>query len=414
MKTIDELFEIKETKKGVWKLQGARIKYLNKEKGKLSNELMGVEYSSAVFKIKLKADRRMQRGQSYLKPDKEVMEAIRTHLLERQVMDCLKTRESISGMEGQMKSYYEFDEFAMKSNLFANVFPQLIGKTTEEGFFECKIIPNNFAWISKDEKGVYRYYTKRKNGHTMGLNIYDLMEISDGLNVGSLKGFQQARKQLARIFNISLAEEVWKDVHRVSIEKNLMICEGSGSNLQQHFPILTDYLRKYLPLIQFLNQWALNHLDIKFVYNDKPIMFLSTTHIEKMLNSKFDQTTISRVINMLTLIGLIFKVPHNELSQDEIKIAKGIESGRSRRWINFYQIPQYDEQTLMNAEKYVRIIINCELKDIAKITEDRVRKHFGEEQANQVYLSSDGKKKRGKHSKAENIIENPDDSDIPF
>lgn len=417
MKTIDEIFKINETKIGIRKLQGERIKYLNKEKGKLNAGLVGVAYSREIFKIKLKADRRMQRGKTYLKPNREMKEAIRLHMHEKQSMNYFEKRKSSNESETIIKSKSEFDEFALKNNLFEDVFPQLVTNKNENGYFDCNLISNNFAWISKDDKGVYRYYSKRSNGCTIGLNIYDLVEIvlieiADDVCLSVNKGFHNSRKELARLFNILLTEEVWKDAQHTVFKQNLELCEGNDAMLYLHFPILMDYLKKYLPLVQFLNQWASDHLDIKFIYNNNPIMYISTTHIEKMMDGKFKQSTISRVINMLALIGFISKVPHDELSQEQVQVAKGIEGGRSRRWINFYQIPKYDEQVLMNAEHYIRSIISSEMKDIAKITEDRIRKDFGEEHASRVFLSSDGKKKKSDFSKARKSVEKV--NDIPF
>lgn len=353
----------------------------------------------------------------YMKADFEIKQAIRLHLLETGRMENFIKRKTNSRLYEMISTTQKFDAFALKHNLFEMVFENL-AKYKENEYFQCELIEDHFAWIASDpEDGTFRYFSMWENGRVLGLNIYDLIEIIDGVD------FFNARKELARIFNIFELEDQWIQEQRIKYERNIEVIDQAEMVIKKKHPDLYEYIKDFLPVLRLLNTIAVEHIYRNFIHGGEHVFFASTNDLAKKLEEKIpiqkvklDQPNVSRAITMFGLLGLISKAPHESLSPDLLQIAINIQNGTEHRLINFYQIPRLTEQILGSAEKIVEILIRNNMRSIRDITKKSVNEVFGFEYFKKVYPSPYRVRKQEQEENQldveDNVILNTDD--IPF
>ncbi|WP_025680631.1 hypothetical protein [Paenibacillus massiliensis] len=280
----------------------------------------------------------------------------------------------------------EFEQYIQAQNIFGMVFSNL--NMEEDIWYYCDFIAGNDAWIAKDEAGVYRYFSKTNSGGTISLNIFDVVEIvlGDGTRENA---FQNARNQLANLFGLVLKDE-WLLQQYQKYQSNLQYIRGERKDLEQAYPALFPYIQKYRLILEYLNDHQEDGLFRVFSYQKQHVFFSATNRIKDKL--KISQSTVSRSINMLTLIGLIVKVPHHKLPSRLLEISDRIISYRIERGyvggkrITFYTVPRYSDEALEFGEKVVKKLqATGTWRSI--LSKEKVIKHFGEDRANQVYLA---------------------------
>ncbi|WP_339179267.1 hypothetical protein [Paenibacillus sp. FSL R5-0701] len=319
-----------------------------------------------------------------------------------------------------IKSTQEFEQYIQAQNIFGRVFSNLDIEETE--WYYCEFIAGNDAWISKDEAGVYRYFSKTRWGGTISLSIFDIAEIilGDGMKENA---FQNARSQLAKLFGLDKLKDEWVLQQYQKYQNNLQYIRGERKDLEQAYPIVYPYIQKYRIIMEYFNEHQEDGLFRVFSYKGDHIFFTATNRIKDKLG--ISQSTVTRSINMLTLLGLIIKIPHQKLPSRMLEISDAILSYRKNQGyvggkrITFYTIPEYSNETLQLAEKVV-ITLQAAGAWGSLLTKEKVIKHFGEAKANQVYLAEYTAKKVNSADNSKSIVETEDisfdleDDPIPF
>lgn len=386
MKSIDEIFEPKGTPKQLLK---QKIVRLNKGKRELQMKgFRGKEFVIEVYKLKRREDQILETGilVSYRKANKVVKEIIHQHLLETGKIHNFVKRTSDLRLFESMITTEQFDQFALQNNLFGRIYANIPGE--ENIFFPCQLVSSNIAWISKDKKGVYRYFTRRPNGRTIGLNIFDFIETVEGIGIGTnaTDSFFKSRQELAKLFHIEELHDEWSLQENQKYDYNLDLLQDGMARIKQRQPILYDYIKGFVPLLILLNSWGKEHIYPKFRCNGESVFFVSSTELKNRLGDLYERSTITRAINMLALIGLLIKIPHTELSDELWEIAKGIHGGRKgHKFINFYQIPRYSDEILAEAEQLVMKLLQHGMSNVGKITKEKIETFFGKEYALRVF-----------------------------
>lgn len=253
--------------------------------------------------------------------------------------------------------------------------------------YECIFVKGNKAWIKPEPSGEgrFRYYSKNYEDETVfGLNIFDLIQIRDGLS-----SFYDVAVTIAHDLNISVPEWDWKFKQEEKYEYNLReIKKFCIDSYQLLYPNLYKLVRRYTDILEYLVQWGSSHiLDRQHTVNGDSIFFVSTTHMEQVLNR--DQSVCSRAINLFAILGLIVKVPPNKVPKD--LMGKAIEmrgSASTRRLINFYSIPKFDKSS---AEICAEGLIKRGIRNIFQISRPKLQDLYGEEFANEIYVNPTAK-----------------------
>ncbi|MGQ4666676.1 hypothetical protein ACUIJN_12735 [Metabacillus halosaccharovorans] len=363
-----------------------RLKNRMKAKG-----ATGKEIRNAVYKLKHREDKKIESGiqTHYVKPSKKEKVLLREGLLQNSNIEILTTTNSIAEhkitIPEKITKHKEFMEY-MQTLDFRFYFDGFqnwnINETRACIFFE-----GNKAWIKQDDKGVYRYYSKDTEKHTVhGLNIFDLIEIREGAEIGSIYSMNNARRRLASDLGIVYSERQWEILQEKRYEKNMDIIQRADVEIQRDFPNLFNFIQSYLPLLKHLNEWGFKHiLEKEQSFQGESVFFQSTTYMEKIVRR--DQTICSRAVNMFTVLGLIKKVRDEDAPNSLMSIAQAIRGGRNEfRLVNFYTVPALNHQVLLEAEARVERLKRYGITSMTHISKRKVAECFSEGFAKKVYV----------------------------
>ncbi|MFI8715177.1 hypothetical protein [Brevibacillus brevis] len=372
-----------------------KYKAINQMKNKIDEKrqegLAGKAMSDATFIIRREMEK-IAPG-DYVKIKRHQKKLLREHVIETGCINQFVKIHHHVPFDKNIRTTQELVDLANTTNMFAVIFGNLKGIMTDT-FFSCHLVSNNFAWISKDDNNVYRYYSKRKGGNTIGLSVFDLLEIIDEDGIDEKRGFHYAKEELARLLDLQNLKDQWVIDQCEKYQSNLRYIRNETTDINPRFPVLDNFMQKYLPILIYLNTKCEEGIFRSFSYHGEHIFFTSTYRIEEMVGIR--QSTVSRSINMLTLIGLIEKVPHDKLPSHLLEISdrimesrfkKGYKGGKGKggKRITFYRVPKYNKETLESAEEMVKKINESGMW-ASQISERRVEKVFGVEKAKEVFL----------------------------
>lgn len=364
-----------------------RLKNRMKAKG-----ATGKEIRNAVYKLKHQEDKRIEGGTQtyYVKPEKKEKVLLREGLLQNGNIEILTTTNSIAEhkitIPEKMTKHKEFMEY-MQTLDFRFYFNGLQDWNTNETR-ACIFFEGNKAWIKQDDKGVYRYYSKDEVQYIVqGLNIFDLIEIREGVDINSVYSMNNARRRLASDLGIVYSERQWEILQEKKYEKNMDIIQRADVEIQRDFPNLYNFIQSYLPLLKHLNEWGFKHiLEKEQNFQEESVFFQSTTHMEKFVRR--DQTICSRAVNMFTVLGLIKKVRDKDAPNSLMSIAQAIRGGRNEfRLVNFFSVPALNHQILSEAEERVERLKRYGITSMNHISKKKVTECFSEAFAKKVYVN---------------------------
>ncbi|MFB6468669.1 hypothetical protein ACE38V_18050 [Cytobacillus sp. Hz8] len=372
--------------------QFRKQKRIDRLKNKMEAEgATGEEIRNAVYKLKHLEDQKIEEGiqTKYVKPGKNEKILLAKGLFQSNNLEILTTTNSIAEhkitIPEKITKHKEFMEY-MQTLDFRFYFKGLQDWDINETK-ECIFIEGNKAWIKQDDKGVYRYYSKDEEKHTVhGLNIFDLIEVHEGAEIGSVYSMNNARRRLASDLGIVYSERQWEILQEKKYEKNMDIIQRADVEIQRDFPNLFDFIKSYLHLLEHLNDWGVKHiLEKEQSFKGESIFFQSTTHMEKIVGR--DQTICSRAINMFTVLGLIKKLKDEDAPNSLMSVAQAIRGGRNEfRLVNFFSIPVLNHQILLEAEKRVERLKKSGITSMTHISKKEVEKCFGVAFAKKVYV----------------------------
>ena len=372
--------------------QFRKLKRINRLKNKMKAEgATGKEIRNAVYKLKYLEDKKIEEGiqTKYVKPGKKEKVLLRQGLLQNGNIEILTTTNSIAEhkitIPEKITKHKEFMEY-MQTLDFRFYFRGLLDWNINETR-ECIFFEGNKAWIKQDDKGVYRYYSKDAEKHTVhGLNIFDLIEIREGVEFGTVYSMNNARKGLASDLGIVYSERQWEISQEEKYEKNTDIIQNADIEIQRDFPNLFGFIKNYLPLLEQLNDWGVKHiLEKEHSFKGESIFFQSTTHMEKMVGR--DQTICSRTVNMFAVLGLIKKIREEDIPSSLMGVAQAIRGKRNEfKLVNFYTVPALNHQVLSEAEESVKRLNESGITSMFRISKKKIEQCFGEGFAKKVYV----------------------------
>ncbi|WP_248928939.1 hypothetical protein [Paenibacillus hamazuiensis] len=324
-----------------------------------------------------------------VKPQTHEKRMIRQYLIQTGRIHRFQLKTNINKESFQnIKTTREFERHVQTRNLFGEIFINL--DMEEQVWYHCEFIVGNDAWISKDSIGIYRYFSKTHFGGTIGLNIFDVIEILFCGDEEAGDAFQNARNRLAKIVGLEGLKDEWKVQQFEKYQNNLVYIRGGRAELEQEYPEVFKFIQRYRPILEYMNSHKEEGLFRAFTYRDEHVFFTSTNRIKEKLG--ISQSTAARSVNMLTLIGLIIKIPHDKLPSKLLEISNRILEYRANngfkggKRITFYRVPYYDRETLESAEEIVKKLQAAGVWG-SLISKERVIKLFGDAKAKEVFLA---------------------------
>ncbi|WP_226680711.1 hypothetical protein [Sutcliffiella horikoshii] len=201
------------------------------------------------------------------------------------------------------------------------------------------------------------------------------MSISDSLNF------------LRAIYKIEHTSSEWKE-RRISIlDKNV------ETFLSSELPKELDkFVGRYSEILLFLHCFNKQKVisEKNTDWSGNPLFFISMNHLASQLDK--DAKTVRQKINILTYLGLLRKIPKEEIPMDLLR--KSQEYAREKKHqklITYYSIPEYNENTIHFAERKAR-----EYKEMSfsvnGFSRELIFRALGEKEANRIFPQDKGKK----------------------
>ncbi|MDN4095645.1 hypothetical protein QYF48_22925 [Brevibacillus agri] len=349
----------------------------------------GKELSRKVYHIINKPRNSVSGRKEYIKPSQVDKKKIHSYFIETGKINRFAKRQLSTQLYLLVQTFDKLKELALTSNMFELIFPNL--RQYQEGIkLPCELSENSIAWIAKDpQKGVYRYFSE-KDGKIIGLNIFDLLEIIDGVEDNPKEGFRKATLELARLLDLDQLKDRWVLDQEYRYERNLKVLQTAHAKIKQNYPNLNSFMSdKHLRVLEFMQHCGKSHVNRMMYHQGEAIFYVATTHIAEALDDKkLKQPAVSRIINLLAVLGLTEKIPHAVLSKVQLDIAMGIRGANgNRQLVTYYRIPDYtDPSTFQAAEVMAGKLRRVGIRTDRHLTEDKLRKHFGDEFAERVFL----------------------------
>lgn len=187
---------------------------------------------------------------------------------------------------------------------------------------KCIFINNNFGWLSINEKGKQRYFTKNKL--TYSLDIYDLLSIYFNCNYNQLINY--------------LIDYGYNPVDCFKKEQLLKheLNNKCVSDLISDNSTLNKLLSDKIEIYKALNDFAKNNSLGLDRYNNNSIFFISTRYLKEMYDLSYSISTINQTINLYAVLGLIDRIPQDKITSE---VYKAYCVNKKKAPINFYAIP---------------------------------------------------------------------------
>ncbi|NNU78162.1 hypothetical protein [Clostridium estertheticum] len=228
------------------------------------------------------------------------------------------------------------------------------------------------------------YFLKcNEDANDYSYSIYfDIIELFEIYN--KLSNQYSAINQLCQLLNIKIEYEINQ---QSKYENNLNI-------LQQDYPIKSKYLILYqclsyhVHLLKVINTEGREHINYSSnSYEGENVFSFSNEFIgNKAVNNenlgmaiKCGKGTVNPKITLFCLLGLLVKIPFEELPKHQRFKTSGYEKEE-----NSYIVPEYTDEVLEEAERRVIMLSEAKMKP-TRIAKDKVLEVFGEELYNSVY-----------------------------
>lgn len=251
-------------------------------------------------------------------------------------------------------------------------------------FFTCSFFVKRFAWISRNEKGEYRYFSKIKDGY--GYYAFDLIDLLTILLNKTAKKTIEHLQESFSIQSISHWDEEQKDKYMNNTSVVQSLCTEKTPSLKKILKNGTDILTAFLAF----GQEKVNGRHLSD--GENAIFFISNHYFKERYFPKKSVSTLNQWINLFAVLGLIEKTTNvpNEL---QVEAEKRQALAKKNNHVSFYCVPQIDS-VLENAENRASLLVQHRIS-YHQITKAVVLSIFGQTVHDHVYVQkTHGRKKQ--------------------
>jgi hypothetical protein len=382
--TIISIFETKKWDEPTWsakrKLIGQYLKRVRQKKAELKEQ--GYSGDKLNRKLNFFREQERQKEQEGVQDGRKKLslsdkKTIHSYMRKTGLLKAVNMKNPKVELPENLKPN-NFCKYVASNNFFF-IFPILENKQ-ENTFFDCILIPGNFAWISKSHSGQWRYYSKIKNGRSVGLNLFDLVQIV----TGDLKGtknsvFFRSYKLVAELLEAPFVKTERKQIQKY--EKNIQLLESEVTKMKSEYPTLYKVIKSSLCVLRQINLQGKGHIHDGAFFEGESIFFVSNRYLGELVGKH--PSVVNRSINLLCLLGFLKKIRLHQLPQHIANTAKRQkEKNGYASIIGFYTIPLYDIVLLANAEK---VAIQLKRYKVKEVSCSIVEQIFGVKVAIEVY-----------------------------
>lgn len=299
-----------------------------------------------------------------------------------EIFSITSLKKSIAPKKVRINNYEQLFDFFSQSNMFEFV----NGVKLLDTYFKCSILDGNFAWISKDERGHFRYFSKNTNHVVFGFDLIDLLEIYYG--VPATETIERAVKEL----KINFMEDIWARNQNEKYLSNLTVIHGAKKIIGNDFPFLFNCLDGQLKVLETINVIAnINIKKQEFSYLGHNIFFASNSYIANFLND-YPLSTTNKVINLFAVLGLIQKIKEDDIPSTLLHESKMIADNRNLgNIISYYIVPPILD--VLAEANYRAEVLSKNGISYSNINRAKIAFVFGEEFANNIYVQNIQKNK---------------------
>lgn len=272
---------------------------------------------------------------------------------------CLEFFRHLEGQEVESKYFRQ-----IKLSLFLKEYREL------NQYYPCMLIDENFSWIGCDENGEYRYFSSKPNGRVFVFDILDLIQIN----------FKMNYKEMIDFFKSNLSIIIKNEFLRIESQKYLDNIDTMRSMKDNNFE-LDKVLKNKEDIYIELNNIGLENLFSKTLcYGQNAMFFASTKYIRSRLFCKYSISTINKVVNLFSTVGLITKVQEHEIPLEFRESNKR----KVKNFTSYYSIPNLEEN-FEGCLKKIKVLNENNLS-YYNLTKKQVLEVFGEETFADVYV----------------------------
>lgn len=188
-------------------------------------------------------------------------------------------------------------------------------KVKKKKRFQCILLGEGYtAWIDCDKKGHYRYFVKDEKNQALSFDLIDIIEMNFGCS------FSTAVELLKENMKLKSVEGEWIAMLNARFDRNIERIKDAEKTIKPAFPVLYDYIEKYLFIYQELNiqgkVWDMKKPEN--MVDGECAFFSSIRHIAKFYQGEGEVSpaTVARAINLFTALGFVKKVAEKEIPQD--------------------------------------------------------------------------------------------------
>lgn len=386
MKSLDHIFQPKVSKK---MLSRKAQKSIKEEKNRLRDlGIVGKELDKRIKEFHLTEMKKVEAGilTGWRKLRKNQKQDMRQYLRSNKRLETIQIEPINYTLPKKVKTHQDFTKYILRQNLFAKIFKD-IQKYEGRDSFPCVLFSENWASISKDDKGIYHYFTNRPGGVSVSLNLFDFVEI---ICAEKDETFIDIRRRLITLLGCSYSEQKWETKQLNKIRMNKEILNSAIHDWKQRYPSMYKLIRSYLDILLAINSHnEKTVISKKYSHKNEALFFLSSRYLADFLDR--EPSNVRRAINLFACLGLIEKVPPNienfplEFLQSAFKIKGNISD---YKLITFFIIPQYTQKLLRNAEAKAKKLLEHNITNINKLNEKNMIVVFGEDEARSVYYAN--------------------------
>ncbi len=230
-----------------------------------------------------------------------------------------------------------------------------------------------------DNSWLYYCHSSNCPMHGRALNNIQMISALCGVSVSEII------KQLSDAVGLFTGNEQYhKEVNKLISNQNVWF----DLTDQDNYPALKKLLKKHRSSIHDLIKYQLDRSQpVEMYYKGKALTFLSNRHFGRIID--VDKGTANRLFNTLSQLGLIQKVFIEDVPTSFAETSKTLaQQFIGHNEISYYVMPEYNEQTLKQAEAIARKLLNCTIT-VSSLSCKAIVNNLGIEAAKKTYVIND-------------------------
>jgi hypothetical protein len=240
------------------------------------------------------------------------------------------------------------------------------------------------AGILINKESGHHVYNCLSSSCNVSYNIIQVVEKLTGLDTRKSLNF------LREVYKIEYKDSEWKRERGTKLDNNIILL--LSSDLEEKHPHLNRFVIRYSSTLTFLHQFSKEKINTT-KHTDKygnPVFFGSNSFFGSKLGK--DQKTIRKQINLLAYLGLIRKLPIEEIPND--LLVKARDSARLNnlpKIVTYYSIPIYEDYLIEFASSKA-IEYKEQGFNFMAFGREMLYRALGEKEAGRVFPHERGKK----------------------